>query len=54
MGKQLILTSDKAPSALQGMEERLLTRFKWGLTVEIEKPDYDLRRSILKNKIYKD
>lgn len=54
LGKQLILTSDKAPSALQGMEERLLTRFKWGLTAEIEKPDYNLRRAILKNKIYKD
>ncbi len=54
MGKQLILTSDKAPFALQGMEDRLLTRFKWGLTAEIEKPDYELRRAILKNKIYKD
>lgn len=54
LGKQLILTSDKAPFALQGMEERLLTRFKWGLTAEIEKPDYDLRKAILKQKIYKD
>jgi chromosomal replication initiator protein len=54
MGKQLILTSDKAPAALQGMEERLLTRFKWGLVAEIKKPDFELRRAILKNKIYKD
>ena len=54
MGKQLILTSDKAPAALQGMEERLLTRFKWGLVAEIKKPDFELRKAILKNKIYKD
>ena len=32
LGKQLILTSDKAPVDLQGMEERLITRLKWGLT----------------------
>ena len=38
-GKQLILTSDRAPVMLQGMEERLLTRFKWGLVAELEKPD---------------
>lgn len=54
MGKQLILTSDKAPGMLEGMEERLLTRFKWGLTAEIEKPDFELRKAILKQKIYKD
>jgi len=39
---------------LSGMEERLLTRFKWGLTAEIEKPDFELRKAILKQKIYKD
>ena len=38
-GRQLILTSDRPPTALQGMEERLLTRFKWGLLAEIEKPE---------------
>ncbi|MDD3404776.1 MAG: chromosomal replication initiator protein DnaA [Sphingobacteriia bacterium] len=54
MGKQLILTSDRAPGMLAGMEERLLTRFKWGLTAEIEKPDFELRKAILKQKIYKD
>jgi len=54
MGKQLILTSDRAPGMLSGMEERLLTRFKWGLTAEIEKPDFELRKAILKQKIYKD
>lgn len=52
--KQIILTSDRSPAVLQGMEQRLLTRFKWGLTAEIEKPDVELRRAILKHKIYKD
>ena len=36
-GKQLILTSDRAPVLLQGIEERLLTRFKWGMVAELEK-----------------
>jgi chromosomal replication initiator protein len=36
------------------MEQRLLTRFKWGLSAEIEKPDSELRKAILKNKIYRD
>lgn len=53
-GKQLILTCDRAPGALEGMEERLLTRFKWGLSAEIEMPDFELRKAILKSKIYKD
>lgn len=53
-GKQLILTSDRAPVMLQGMEERLLTRFKWGLVAELEKPDINLRKDILKNKIRRD
>ena len=53
-GKQLILTSDRAPIMLQGMEERLLTRFKWGLVAELEKPDTELRRNILRNKIHRD
>ncbi len=53
-GKQLILTSDRAPVMLQGMEERLLTRFKWGLVAELEKPDINLRKDILRNKIRRD
>ena len=53
-GKQLILTSDRAPIMLQGMEERLLTRFKWGLVAELEKPDMELRKNILRNKIHRD
>ena len=53
-GKQLIMTSDRSPAQLKGMEERLLTRFKWGLTAEIEKPDLELRKNILRNKIRHD
>jgi len=50
-GRQLILTSDRPPVALQGMEERLLTRFKWGLLAELERADLELRRDILRHKI---
>lgn len=53
-GKQLILTSDRPPVLLQGMEERLITRFKWGMVAELEKPTVELRRNILKNKIHRD
>ena len=53
-GKQLVLTADRSPLEMVGMEQRLLTRFKWGLSAEIEKPDFDLRKSILKSKIYRD
>ncbi len=53
-GKQLILTSDRSPIVMAGLEQRLLTRFKWGLSAEIEKPDFDLRKSILEHKIYRD
>ncbi|VBB48151.1 Chromosomal replication initiator protein DnaA [uncultured Paludibacter sp.] len=53
-GKQLILTADRSPMNMEGMEPRLLTRFKWGLSCEIEKPDFELRKNILKNKIYRD
>ncbi|KAA6342283.1 Chromosomal replication initiator protein DnaA [termite gut metagenome] len=53
-GKQLVLASDRAPVFLQGLEERLITRFKWGMVAELEKPDYELRRDILKKKIRRD
>ncbi len=53
-GKQLIMTSDRTPAQLKGMEERLITRFKWGMTAEIEKPDFELRKNILRNKVRKD
>ncbi len=53
-GKQLILTSDRAPILLQGVEERLLTRFKWGMVAEMDKPTAELRKNILLNKIHRD
>ncbi len=53
-GKQLIMTSDRSPAQLKGMEERLMTRFKWGLSAEIEKPDFELRKNILRCKIHRD
>ncbi len=52
--KQIILTCDRSPALIQGMEQRLLTRFKWGLTAELERPDLELRKNILLNKIYRD
>lgn len=54
MGKQLILTSDKAPVDLQDLEMRLLSRFKWGLLAELLPPDYNTRVEILKAKSYND
>ncbi|MDR3267378.1 MAG: chromosomal replication initiator protein DnaA [Tannerella sp.] len=49
--KQLVLTCDRAPVDLQGLEERLISRLKWGMTAQIERPDLNLRKLILKNKI---
>jgi len=54
MGKQIVLTCDRAPGMLKGMENRLLTRFRWGLTAEIEAPDLKLRKAILQSKIHRD
>ena len=52
--KQLVMTSDCAPMDMQGVEERLLTRFRWGLATKLERPDKELRKKILKNKILSD
>lgn len=52
--KQLILTSDKPPVELQGLEARLLSRFKWGLSAELTTPDIETRTKILKKQIYND
>ena len=52
--KQLVMTSDCAPMDMQGLEERLLTRFRWGLTTKLERPDKELRKKILQNKILSD
>ena len=52
--KQLILTCDKPPVQLKDIEDRLLTRFKWGLAAEITPPDYALRKNILLSKMRRD
>jgi chromosomal replication initiator protein len=49
-GKQIILTSDKPPVELKDMEERLLTRFKWGLSTELGQPDHETRVKIIEHK----
>ena len=52
--KQIIMTSDKPPVELQGMEKRLLSRLKWGLSAELTYPDFSTRKEILRKKIYND
>ncbi len=49
--KQIVLTSDRNPNELNGMEERLVSRFNWGLTVEITPPNYEMRVAILTSKV---
>lgn len=50
-GKQLILTSDQSPNVLQGLDHRILSRFKWGLSAELEAPDFNTKKGILLNKV---
>jgi chromosomal replication initiator protein len=52
--KQIIITSDKAPVEMQGMEQRLLSRFKWGLSADLQPPDLETRIAILEKKLYSD
>ena len=52
--KQIIITSDKAPSELQGLENRLISRFKWGLAAELQAPDVETRMRILRQKLAND
>ncbi|MCB0835985.1 MAG: chromosomal replication initiator protein DnaA [Bacteroidetes bacterium] len=51
-GKQIVLASDRSPNDMEGMEERLLSRFKWGLSTSLQSPDYSTRKQILKSKMY--
>ncbi len=53
-GKQLILTSDKPPKDLEGVQERLLSRFRWGLSADLQIPDYDTKIEILEQKMKND
>lgn len=48
--KQIVMTSDCAPRDLKGLEERLLSRFKWGLTADLQQPDFETRNAIIRNK----
>lgn len=53
-GRQIIMTSDRPPVELKDMEERMLTRFKWGMLAELEAPDMQLRHDILQRLVRKD
>src|SRR2546423_2707325 len=53
-GKQLVLSSDKPPKDLDGLQERLLSRFRWGLSADLSIPDYETRIEILERKMKND
>ena len=53
-GKQLIFTSDRAPADLKNFEERLLSRLKWGLSVELQRPSYATRLEMLKARSFRE
>lgn len=53
-GKQIILSSDCSPKDLKGMHERLISRFKWGLTADLQQPDFETRMAIIHKKMQND
>ena len=53
-GKQIIITSDQPPVEMKGIEPRLLSRFKWGLSADLQVPDLETRIAILNKKLYND
>ena len=53
-GRQIVMTSDRAPRDLVGLEDRLLSRFKWGLTADLQSPDFETRIAIIQNKMQQD
>ena len=54
MGKQLVFTSDQSPVNIKDIDQRLITRFRWGLTAEVTRPDFQLRKDILRSKLHRD
>jgi chromosomal replication initiator protein len=53
-GKQVILTSDRSPKDLDGIEERLISRFKWGLSADLQAPDLETRIAIMEAKMLRE
>lgn len=53
-GRKILVTCDRPPSAIEGLEERMLSRLKWGVVAELERPDIGLRKAILEAKLRKD
>jgi chromosomal replication initiator protein len=53
-GKQIVLVADQSPKLLQGLDDRMLTRFRWGLNAELEQPSSETRKAILKSKVKTD
>ena len=53
-GKQIVMSSDRAPRDLKGFEDRMLSRFKWGLTADLQMPDFDTRMAIIMRKMQDD
>ncbi len=53
-GKQIVMTSDCVPKDLKGLQERLVSRFKWGLTTDLQQPSFETRKAIIQQKIKED